>query len=108
MKYLFMVVYGVIAIIFFGSSLSLGRKRKVGKDKIIYKAYDNKVKKSVPPIVVFTNILFGLCMTSFFVASAFYPESISTKLFIISAYSLLVPVGIVLVTWIWMQFHKKK
>ncbi len=108
MKYLLMAVYGVIAIIFFGSALSLCMKRKKKTDSIIYRAYDKKVKKSVPPIVVFTNILFGLCMVSFFIASAYYPQNISTTLYIISAYALLAPVAVMLITWIWMQFHKKK
>ncbi len=108
MKYLLMAVYGVIAILFFASAISLCMKRKKKTDSIIYKAYDKKVKKNVPPIVVVTNVLFGFCMSSFFVASAFYPKNISTTLYIISAYALLAPVAVMLITWIWMQFHKKK
>lgn len=120
MKYLLAALYGIIGVMFFYSAIFHNRAEKgKGKDKVVfYKAYDKKVRKIVPVLVRLTNVLLGICMAGFCTASALMPQAgngeyakyagISNNLFIISAYALLVPIGIVVITWIWMQFHRKK
>ncbi len=113
MKYLMMAIYGILALIFFCLTFYKGKKIEE-KEKAIYKPYDAKVKKIIPPFVKLSGVLFGVSMLGFFVASFLMPgggvenASVSTLLYSISAYSLLIPVAIVVIGWIWMQFHRKK
>lgn len=113
MKYLMAAIYGILAIIFFCLTFGGGKKMKA-KEQAIYKPYDPKVKKIIPPFVKLSGILFGVAMLGFLVASILMPGggienvSVSTLLYSVSAYLLLVPVVIVVFGWIWMQFHRKK
>lgn len=108
-----MAIYGILALIFFCLTFGGGKKMKA-KEQVIYKPYDAKVKKIIPPFVKLSGVLFGTTMLGFLVASILMSGdgienvSVSTLLYSVSAYLLLVPVAIVVFGWIWMQFHRKK
>ena len=113
MKHLMVAIYGILVILFFCLTFGGGKKMKE-KEKTIYKPYDAKVRKVIPPFVKLSGVLFGATMLSFFLASILMPgggienANISTFLYSISTYMLLIPVGIVVIGWIWMQFYRKK
>ncbi len=113
MKYIMIAIYGGLAIIFFCLTFCKSKGLKE-KEKAIYKPYDSKVKKIIPFFVKLSGVLFGICMLGFLAAAVLMPgglienAKISTLLYSVFAYALLIPVGIVVLGWIWMQFYRKK
>ena len=63
MKYLMVAIYGILVIIFFCLTFGGGKKMKA-KEQTIYKPYDAKVKKVIPPFVKLSGILFGISIFS--------------------------------------------